>query len=370
MRILSKVAAALSMPAILIAQGATESPRLDFSGVLFLNFQTRTDSAARFTTGGEPASKFDVERAYLIFRMPAGNRGSIRVTTDVFQNTSAGYYSGWTARLKHAYFQYEISRNLAGVQGLGLQGRFGMLHTVVIDHIEAHWPRYLGITAVERAGFFSSADAGAVALLTFPGQRGEAYLTITNGPGYTSAETDRFKDFAGRVTFTPLASGTGLLRTLAITPWYYKGWSASAFTAPPNSVSDGLRKDRRGVFVGLRDRRLTVGADFAQRIEDVESAPLTVRTRTGTLVSAFGIVRPLELLDPANRSPFGIVARHDRFDLDDASDQVARFTVVGLTYDVTQRATATLDYQELSPTGSPRPGTPTRTWFLHWQVGF
>jgi hypothetical protein len=366
-------------PSLLPSQATqVQSPAIDFSGVLFLNYQMRTDSAAKFTTGGKPTSRFDVERAYLIFRMPAGNRASIRVTTDIFQNVAGGYYTGWTARLKHAYLQYEFSRNFAGVQGLNAVGRFGMLHTVVVDHIETFWPRYLGITAVERAGFFASADVGAVTLLTLPGRRGEAYVTITNGPGYTSAETDRFKDVAARFSFTPFGRDSGMLRTFTITPWYYKGNSASAFTAPPNAISDGLQKDRRGIFVGLRDRRLTVGADFDQRIEEVEAgAPpaRTVSSRTSNLVSGFALVRPAELMDAKKRSNLGLVGRYDSFKLDksapaSATNTAYTFTVLGAFWDVTPRTTLALDYQELARKSGATSILPTKTFFLHWQVLF
>lgn len=378
MRKLATLFTALCLPAAQLAAQGADRPPIDFSGVLFLNFQMRTDSAAKVATGGKPSSKFDVERAYLVFRMPAGDRASIRVTTDIFQNTAAGYYSGWTARLKHAYLQYELSKDLAGVQGLNAVGRFGVLHTVVIDHIETFWPRSLGISAVERAGFFSSADVGASSLLTLPKRRGEVYVTFTNGPGYTSAEIDRFKDVAARFSLTPFANDSGLFRTFTITPWYYKGWSASAFAPPPNSVSDGLQKDRRGVFLGLRDRRLTAGADFGQRVEQVESgAPpaRTVRSRTSNLVSAFAFVRPAEWMDPKKRSNFGVLGRFDQFKLDKSvpvsgTNPAKTFRVLGAFWDLTSRMTATLDYQELARQSGAGSVVPTKTWFLHWLVSF
>src|SRR5262245_5268319 len=106
----SALLAALFAPVCLLAQTPVPRPSIDFSGVLFLNYQMRVDSAARLTAGGQPPNKFDVERAYLIFRMPAGDHGSIRVTTDIFQTNNAGYYTGWTVRLKHAYFQYDFTK--------------------------------------------------------------------------------------------------------------------------------------------------------------------------------------------------------------------------------------------------------------------
>ena len=83
--------------------------------------------------------------------------------------------------------------------------------------------------------------------------------TVVNGTNYSSGETDRFKDYAARVTLTPFANDSSFFRTLTISPWYSMGQTASAFVLPPNAISEGLQRDRRGLFVGLRERRLTGG---------------------------------------------------------------------------------------------------------------
>lgn len=372
------IAALVLSPALLSGQTA-ERPTLDFSGVAFGNFQVRTDSAAKFSAGGEPASRFDIARAYLTFRMPAGDRANIRITTDIFQNTTDGYYGGWAVRLKYAILQYELSKNLAGVQGLGAVARIGMLQNVVIDHMETFWPRWMGTTPVDRTGFFSSSDVGASSLLTLPGRTGEVYLTVTNGPGYQSAENDRFKDVAARFSWTPFAGDSGIARTLTITPWYYKGWRASQFVtgggAQVGPVSDGLQRDRRGLFVGLRDRRITLGAEYSQRLEDVEggantvASPRTVRDRTSDLVAAFAVLRPAELIDPARRSRLSLIGRLERYTPDTDLDAADRFTVLGAIWDLNSRISLALDYQGLSPkNGSPT--VPVKSWFLHWVANF
>src|SRR5687768_7772201 len=58
-----------------------KTPQLDFSGIIFANWNYRTDRGAR------AQNRFDVERAYLTFRMPVGDRSSVRITADVFQQT-------------------------------------------------------------------------------------------------------------------------------------------------------------------------------------------------------------------------------------------------------------------------------------------
>lgn len=356
--------------------------RLDFSGVIFANYQWRADSAARLAAGGQATNKFDLQRVYLTFRMPAGDKASIRVTTDLFQqlNTIASaFYAGWAVRLKYAYLQYDFTNSLAGVDGLSATGRIGLLHTVMIDHIDSFWLRWLGVNALETHGYFSSADAGAATLLTLPNRWGESYLTIVNGTGYTAAENDRFKDFAGRFSFTPFGRDSSFLRTLAITPWYSAGATASQFllggAGQVGPVASGLQRDRRGVFMGLRDRRITGGVQFSQRVEDVESgantpaSPRAVRQRTSQLIDGFALVRPFEIANPARRSNFGIVGRLDHFELDRAVDASRRFLVLGLVYDINSRVSAALDYQELRPeSGSAIPRT--ETWFAHFVINF
>ena len=372
--------ATVAGPLPLLAQATpAPAPAIDFSGVLFGNFQYRTDSAAKAQAGGKSPNKFDIERVYLTFRMPAGDRTSIRITTDIFQNTTAGYYAGWAVRLKYGYFQRELTKNAFGVNGLTAVARAGMLHTVVIDHIESHWPRSLGTSALERAGFFSSSDVGASTLFTLPNKRGEIYATVMNGSGYTVGENDRFKDVGARLTLTPFASHSSLLKSLAITPWFSKGYSASAFILGGGTqvgpVSEGLQKDRRGVFVALKDRRLTSGIEFAQRAEGVESGantlavPRVVTDRTSNLVSLFALVRPMEWMNKDRPSRFGLVARNDNFKIDNSAAPATRFSVLGAFWDMSAKSTITVDVQSLDRL-SGSTAIPLRTLFVHWKTDY
>lgn len=346
---------------------------LDFSGILFANWNYRTDRAAR------AQNRFDVERAYLTFRMPAGNRGSVRVTADIFQNTSSpgdAFYRGWAFRAKYAYLQYDALRRGHGV---GATARLGMLHTVAIEHVESFWPRWISRSATELAGFFQSADLGIAALVALPNKHGEIYATVTNGPGYTSRETDRFKDAALRFTLTPFANTSGILQSAALSAWGYKGATASRFvnggTGQVGPVGGGLQRDRWGVFAGLRDRRVTVGAELARRIEEGEvgdntpTSPRAVIDSAGTLFSAFAIVRPLEIANPATRSPLGGVVRYDRFRFNDDAGPASRLLIAGLLWDLTSRVSMALDYQQSLPRDGA-PGTPTKTWFAHFMASF
>jgi hypothetical protein len=399
--------------ASLVAQNAVRAqtptpvvvtPSFDFSGVVFGNYSLRTDSAAKASLGGKSPNQFTVERAYLNFRMPAGQNGQIRVTTDVFQNTNNatnGYYQGWAVRIKYAYLQYTGLRNSFG-EGSSLMGRAGILHTVIIDHEEGFWPRYLQQVAIERDGFFSSADAGAAGTLTLGKKWGEIYGTITNGPGYTSFERDRFKDLALRVSLTPFANSTtanAVVKTFTLSPWVYKGWLGSQFAAggpgqvgegTNGAITQGLQRDRWGVFAGLKDRRLTAGAEIAQRMDESETGantavnPRVVHDSTGRVIDGFILARPFEWFD-STKSNLSVIARFDHFtpNTDPTAAAYAgttpsyNYVVLGVSYDVTTRMTFALDYQAQSPTGFPpatgtnlRPAPKQSTIFLHWQATF
>jgi hypothetical protein len=407
MRSLLASVLALAMVCPAAAQTPAQSaPAIDFSGLMFGSYNVRQDSAAKATLGGKAPNQFGIDRVYLTWRMPAGDNGQVRVTTDVFQNTNNatnGYYQGWTIRIKYAYFQYTALRGALG-EGSSLTGRVGALHNVIIDQVEVLWPRYLQQTGIERSGFFSSADVGAAALLTLGNKWGELYGTATNGPGYTSFERDRFKDYAIRASLTPFASRTDAnvyLKSLVLTPWYYRGSVGSQFQAggagqvgpgDNGAVTEGLTRNRYGIFAGVKDRRFALGLDYAQRADQSEAGNNTVATprvvgdSTGTLMDGFIVARPLEWFDAAKRSPLAVIARYDRFtpNKDPQSANYAGttpyydYTLFGLSYDVNQRITFALDWQQNAPKGFPAPtGTnvqpnPRRqsTVFLHWQATF
>ena len=113
------VATTVLVPVALSAQAAPATttvvtPAFDFSGVVFGAYGIRTDSAAKATLGGKSPNAFTLDRAYLTFRMPAGDNASIRVTTDVFQQTNAAagaFYGGWVVRIKYGYVQYTALRD-------------------------------------------------------------------------------------------------------------------------------------------------------------------------------------------------------------------------------------------------------------------
>ena len=352
---------------------AAAPPPFDFSGVLFANYQYGG------VKGDRAQNRFDVERAYLTFRARAGERTNVRVTADVVQQTAGGsdaYYRGWSMRLKYAYAQYQFAKAPGGLEA---DARLGMLHTPIIEVEEQHWIRGLGQTAVDATGFFSSADLGAATSVKLPAKLGELYAGVFNGNGYTSRETDRFKDYGARLTITPFPGGETLLRGLSVSPWYYKGATASRFLPGQGTlepVREGRRKDRYGVFLGLRDPRLTLGLELARRVDEVERADTlvdvepTVTERTNALTSAFVLARPLALLGGDAKSRLLAVARADRRPVRDA-DAYSDFHVLGLGWDLSAKTQLWLDWQSHQPRYADAPASAdTRTWFLHLIANF
>src|SRR5215207_3447765 len=377
-------------PAAAPAQQKTPSaPALSFSGVIFgsYNYQLPTTPAQ---PRNQTNNSFIVDRAYLTFRMAAGDRTSIRITTDVFQSAdSTG--NAYTVRAKYAFLQYEAPKMANGAQ---VTGRIGILQNVVIEHMENFWPRYLSQAATERAGYFSSADVGLATLVTLPNKWGEVYANIVNGPGYTARERDRFKDFAIRLTLTPLLDRptNSLLQTFTITAWGYKGALASSFVnggpGQVGAVGESLDRSRAGVFVGIRDPRLVLGGELAQRHDGGEAglntpvSPRAVTTTTGRLLSGIAVVRPLAFANESGKSPFGLVGRYDRitptvattgFATPPASSNAYHTLIAGIFLDLSQKAQLALDYQEslASDNGvSAAPPSPSKGYYAHFVVNF
>jgi hypothetical protein len=353
---------------------AAVSIPVDFSGVLYANFQYRGDKGPQ-----KSQNKFDLERAYLTFRMPAGDRASIRITADVFQQTATpndAFYKGWVVRAKYAYLQYDYLKSASW----NATARAGLIHNVVIDHIEGFWPRWISQTAVERAGFFSSSDAGVGTLVTLPNKFGEFYATIVNGTGYTARETDRFKDYSARVSLTPLSgSSNKIVKTLALTGWTYIGAVGSAFVnggaGQVGTVGSSLPRTRAGVFLGVRDPRLTLGAEWATRKDGKENgantlvSPIVEVDSTGRLLSGFATIKPFQLMNPTSTLPLGLVARFDRFKPNTANDSYVNTVIGGLTWDLNKKTALSLDYQELTPHNGAIAAA-TKTYFLHLVANF
>ncbi len=181
-------------------------------------------------------------------------------------------------------------------------------------------------------------------------------------------------------SFTPLAnSETRLLKTLTLTGWVYRGALGSKFasggTGQTGAVGSGLDRNRAGVFVGIRDPRLVIGADFATRTDGGEgganttASPRTLTDSTGRLVAGYAVLRPLHFSDTKAGSPLGVVARWDRFKPNTSAAAFSNIIIAGLIWDLNARSSLSLDYQEQTPHFGPVLGT-SKTYFLHLVANF
>ncbi|CAN5630857.1 hypothetical protein BH23GEM1_BH23GEM1_07480 [soil metagenome] len=351
-----------------VVRPAVSRPAVDLSGVLFANYQYHVN---RGSTGG--TNRFDLERAYFTLKASAGQHASIRLTTDVFQHTRAGGdddYKDWTIRAKYAYLQLDYLRR-GTAHGLV---RFGLIQNVFIDHDESFWPRWISKVPTDKHGYFSSADAGVATLFTLPAKLGEAYAAITNGPGYTSRETDRFKDYAARLTAKPFGRlGEGLLPSLSLTAWTYRGAVGSRFAEPElgqvGTVGSSLNRSRWGVLAAVRNPWVTVAAQYAERSDESETGentaalPRAVTDSAGTLESVYALLRPFARR-PGRASAISLLARTDKVVNHRELRHHHNFFVGGVILDLTESASLSLDYQELLPRfGDPAPRS--RVVFLH-----
>ncbi|HEX2778682.1 MAG TPA: hypothetical protein VHM30_04225 [Gemmatimonadaceae bacterium] len=369
----SLLALALGTPAIAAAQqaapttGTTVSTPIEFSGVLY----PQVIYGGPKGNGTRSGNRFELERAYLTARAKIADRTSIRLTADVFR---PGAGAGYTMRAKYAYVQYDYWTNNAGIMGTNAQARLGMQQTVIIDQEEQLWPRWIAKTAVERLGFFSSSDLGAST--TIGNSAGELFAMVSNGPGYTQPEVDRFKDWQFRLTIHPIGNALTPAGGLIVSPWYYKGTVQSGLRP-----AEGRKHDRYGVLAGWKTPVLTVGGQLAKSTnqnEALNAGNVVTTDRTGSVLSAYTLLKPFALLNPNGNKRWGVVLRWDNVDSDagyvvNPSDfPVAKghFIVAGLTHDLNNRVSWSLDYQQGSPEGAPAAGSDTRTYNLHASVAF
>ena len=385
----SALVLALVAPSTPLAGQAPPFTRgVELSGVVYGNFQYHVEPGATPSQdaqvrAGLEENQFSLERAYVNVRASVAPRTSLRVTSDLHRADD-----GYELRLKYGYVDYRfLERGRASAFA-----RVGMLQNVVIDHEERFWPRWLGTAPLDRAGYFSSADLGLAVGATLPDRLGELYAQVVNGQGYqrVGESDDRFKDWAARVSLTPVAAldESSPLRGLFVSPWYYKGDTASIFgpgselDATPGylgPVRQGRRRDRYGVVVGWESERFgSAGVSVARRRSEVEggantpASPIVVGRREGRLTSAFAALRPFAVLDSASRWPLGVVLRYDRDDADRATPGFTHYVVAGLAYDVNSHLSVALDYQETLPQDGQPPTRATlrQIYFAHLQARF
>lgn len=303
-----------------------------------------------YLVGGprEDFNQFAIDRVYLTVRGRVAPRTSFRVTSDVFES---GDDNGWTVRMKYAYLDHVLNEG-----AWATSVRAGLLQTVAIEQQEAFWPRWLGPTALDRHRYFQSADAGVSVTTELPASMGEVFAHVVNGSGSTRRETDRFKDFAARVSLTPLAARAGgLLGTATLTAWAYEGATAGGAGA--------LQRDRWGVHAAVDGHRLTMAVEHARRADETErvseaeppGAPALIVPTEGTISTAFAIARPWGAAAGPRKPPFGLIARYDHVGPAGGDGGTYHYLLAGALYALSSRVAVSLNYQEQAGAMAPSP---------------
>ena len=372
------VLAAVALPAAAGAQQTPTTPAsttvtptaavpIEFSGLLFPQFIYGGPKG----NGTRSASQFQLERAYLTVKAKIGDRTGLRLTSDMYR---PGGNNGYTMRVKFAYLQYDYWMNGEGLMGTNAQLRLGMQQTVINETEESYWPRYVAKLAIERAGFLAPADLGVSTTISTGSHIAELFAEVTNGPGYTTPENDRFKDYSARLTLTPF--GGTITRGLVLAPWYYKGTIASAL-----QPAHGLKHDRAGVFAGYKAPAIMLGGQLASSTNELEQLTpggVVSRDRSGKVMSVYTQLKPFAMMSPTGTKAWGVLLRWDRVSGEngyvpnngDFPVLKGKFVVAGITRDVNSRVSWAVDYQQQSPNGDPAPAYDVRTYNLHVSAAF
>jgi hypothetical protein len=183
------------------------------------------------------------------------------------------------------------------------------------------------------------------------------------------------------LTLTPWAKDkASLFRTLALTAWGYKGAIASRFvsggTGQIGTVGEGLVRNRWGVHAGSTAPTFTLGVEYARKHDEGETGsntpatPRVVVDSAGSVTSGYAFLRPAMLFQKNLKThPLSLFGRLDRVSNNTEADAYDNNVIAGLVWDISPKASVSLDYQEVSPySGSSFPAS--KTYFAHLVARF
>jgi len=213
-----------------------DTPSIRVGTTIYPNFTYQTDPKITDSDGNQVnRNSFDVSRAYINVTGNISHIIAFRVTPDITRETNpASSLSGSLVfRVKYAFLQ----TNFDDWMTRGSWARFGVQQTPYLDFEEGIYRyRFQGTMFVERAGYMSSADAGASFHYNFKANYGDVHVGWYNGENYNRAEVNDQKGFQIRASARPFARQKPVLR----------GLRATIFYTGDNYVKDAERK--RTVF--------------------------------------------------------------------------------------------------------------------------
>jgi hypothetical protein len=327
---------AMAVPLLLVsARAAAQTPE---SGRPAVTVGSLVYAQYGYRIGGAPAAQpapnaFDITRAYIDVRATVPGGIGLRITSDVFRSrdTTSNDDGSLSLRLKYGYAAYTPG-------GSPITLKLGLIHTPWLDWVEGMYGyRMQGTMAIERAGYFNSADIGVGVDGAWAGQAVNLQVGIYNGEGYHGGAGDGRKDLEGRVSVRLVRSDDGGSRGgLRVTAYGHYGKPTS-----------GGRRYRAIGMVSYHSRRFTLAAQGA--IAGDSTTEESTSLLKGRIWSGFGVYRVPE-------TPVAILARADLTDrnIDLTGDREVR-VIGGVSYDLSTAVRLLLDldsvdYQDARPT--------------------
>ena len=256
---------------------------------------------------------------YLTVKGDLSEEFSMRATLDVYSSKADANLNS-VYLLKYGYIDWKAS------SWFTLRG--GMIPTEWVGYVEDTW-KYRGVAKImnDIEGLQSSSDVGFSAQLKLPSSLGDATLMVLNGNGYRKAESNRFKDIAGRVTLTPFSNQEGIFKKFQLSAHFYNG-----------KFGLGLNKNRWGIMLALPTDDFSFAVDYdAYKDSTLEGAGLSV----------FGELQLKAIA--ADLKDFSIICRIDSFDPNTNLDNDKRLRMIyGLAYKASPNVTLVLNNQSLT----------------------
>lgn len=191
------------LPVLLLwATMISAEPAVSVSGYILADFNQYINDEGKYSIvldgtdykaeGPESFDEFRITRVYLTFKADWNERLSTNVTTDVKTDTD-GF------RRLYLKYGYVDIKNLWPNSTV----RFGLQDPPWGAYIDNELSRYRMIDSAfyNFWGFFSTADFGLGVLGSAFDDHFKYHLAVLNGEGYGGIETDRFKEYVGRLTF-------------------------------------------------------------------------------------------------------------------------------------------------------------------------
>ena len=363
---------------------ADEAPTMKFSDTLN-NLQFGILAYIDYSEGQRPAPKnwssnfnsFTLTRGYFTAKKGITPWMNVRITTDVYQDTTSLTTSGlstsesialngstsgkYLLRLKYLYGEFLIP-NLGPITDI--KSEVGMGHVPWLDFEESINPyRCQGTMPIERAGVFASADIGASIMGYFGGKLDDAkkrtgngaydgkygswHIGVFNGGGYSAVENNQDKVVEGRISLRPLP---GFLPGLQLSYFalYGKGNTQITKTGIDNEGKWPIYQAQIGMLSFEHPRFIITGQHFTAWGNSAGSA--VSATNVDSLVmegySAFGNVKL-----PILKNKLAMFGRYDSVN-PDAGKQISVnndasywLAMGGIAFDFYKGNMLIIDYQ-------------------------